>query len=149
MPTSSELGFAVAFAPPPDASPELLAAMEQGLTLQQLLEEEFEALRVQDLNAFDALQQTKLDIFKNLTALTGVETDHSQIDDNAWICFRDLMSACRDMHRRNEILIIRKLDAIRGALESLNVNDPTSPVEVYDRLGQIKRLRRMRGYSEA
>jgi hypothetical protein len=59
------------------------------------------------------------------------------------------MATCRDMHRRNEILILRKLDAIRGALESLNVNDPTSPVEVYDRLGQIKRLRRMRGYSEA
>jgi hypothetical protein len=53
------------------------------------------------------------------------------------------------MHRRNEILIMRKLDAIRGALESLNVNDPTSPVEVYDRLGQIKRLRRLRGFTEA
>jgi flagellar biosynthesis/type III secretory pathway chaperone len=59
------------------------------------------------------------------------------------------MMACRDMHRRNEILIMRKLDAIRGALESLNVTDPTSPVEVYDRLGQIKRLRRLRGFTEA
>jgi hypothetical protein len=29
------------------------------------------------------------------------------------------------------------------------VNDPTSPVEVYDRLGQIKRLRRLRGFTEA
>ena len=145
MPTSSELGFTVAFAPPPDASPELLAAMEQGLTLQQLLEEEFEALRVQDLNAFDALQQTKLDIFKNLTALTGVDTEHSQIDDDAWICFRDLMSACRDMHRRNEILIIRKLDAIRGTLQTLNGTDSTASVEVYDRLGRMARGRGGRG----
>ena len=66
-----------------------------------------------------------------------------------WNEFRTRMMSCRDMHRRNEILILRKLDAIRGALESLNVNDPTSPVEVYDRLGQIKRLRRLRGFTEA
>jgi hypothetical protein len=59
------------------------------------------------------------------------------------------MLECRDMHRRNEILIMRKLDAIRGALESLNVNEATSPVEVYDRLGQIKRLRHLRGFTEA
>jgi hypothetical protein len=53
------------------------------------------------------------------------------------------------MHRRNEILIMRKLDAIRGALESINLQDPTSPVEVYDRLGQIKRIRRLRNFTEA
>jgi hypothetical protein len=106
---------------------------------------EFEALRVQDLNAFDALQQTKLDIFKNLTALTGVDTEHSQIDDDAWICFKDLMSACRDMHRRNEILIIRKLDAIRGTLQTLNGTDSTASVEVYDRLGRMARGRGGRG----
>jgi flagellar biosynthesis/type III secretory pathway chaperone len=58
------------------------------------------------------------------------------------------MMNCRDMHRRNEILIMRKLDAIRGALESLNVNEATSSVEVYDRLGQIKRIRRLRGFTE-
>ena len=115
------------------------------MTLQQLLEEEFEALRVQDLNAFDALQSTKLDIFKNLTALTGVDTEHSHIDESSWICFRDLMSECRDMHRRNEILIIRKLDAIRGTLQTLNGTDSPASVEVYDRLGRMSRGRGGRG----
>ena len=65
-----------------------------------------------------------------------------------WNDFRTRMLICRDMHRRNEILIMRKLDAIRGALESLNVHDPASPVEVYDRLGQIKRIRRLRSFTE-
>jgi hypothetical protein len=74
-----------------------------------------------------------------------VETDHSQIDDDAWISFRDLMSACRDMHRRNEILIIRKLDAIRGTLQTLNGTDSTASVEVYDRLGRMARGRGGRG----
>jgi flagellar biosynthesis/type III secretory pathway chaperone len=65
-----------------------------------------------------------------------------------WNDFRIRMLSCRDMHRRNEILIMRKLDAIRGALESLNVHEPASPVEVYDRLGQIKRIRRLRSFTE-
>jgi hypothetical protein len=31
------------------------------------------------------------------------------------------MAHCRDMHRRNEVLIVRKIDAIRGALQSMQV----------------------------
>jgi len=46
--------------------------------------------------------------------------------------------------------LIRKLDAIRGALDSLQVNDPTSSLEVYDRLGKVRRVRRHgHGYSAA
>ena len=102
------------------------------------------------MDAFEELLNEKNQILADLTQLTGVrQPEDADRLGPEWTPFRDRMRVCRDMHRRNEILILRKLDAIRGALESLNVNDPTSPVEVYDRLGQIKRLRRMRGYSEA
>ena len=118
--------------------------------LVNLLDEEFNALKEQDLDAFEELLNEKNQILADLTQLTGVrQPEDADRLGPEWTPFRDRMRVCRDMHRRNEILIMRKLDAIRGALESLNVNDPTSPVEVYDRLGQIKRLRRMRGYSEA
>jgi flagellar biosynthesis/type III secretory pathway chaperone len=118
--------------------------------LVNLLDEEFNALKEQDLDAFEELLNEKNQILADLTQLTGVrQPEDADRLGPEWTPFRDRMRVCRDMHRRNEILILRKLDAIRGALESLNVNDPTSPVEVYDRLGQIKRLRRMRGYSEA
>ena len=118
--------------------------------LVDLLDEEFNALKEQDLDAFEELLNEKNQILADLTQLTGVrQPEDADRLGPEWTPFRDRMRVCRDMHRRNEILILRKLDAIRGALESLNVNDPTSPVEVYDRLGQIKRLRRMRGYSEA
>ena len=118
--------------------------------LVDLLDEEFNALKVQDLDAFEELLNEKNHILADLTQLTGVrQPEDADRLGPEWTPFRTRMVTCRDMHRRNEILILRKLDAIRGALESLNVNDPTSPVEVYDRLGQIKSLRRMRGYSEA
>jgi len=118
--------------------------------LADLLEREFEALKVQDLDQFEILLSGKNHLLSELTRLTGV----SQLSDADklgahWNDFRSRMLACRDMHRRNEILIMRKLDAIRGALESLNVDGPaSSPVEVYDRLGQIKRIRRLRSFTE-
>ena len=118
--------------------------------LEALLEQEFNALKVQDLDQFELLLEEKNHLLAELGRLTGVrQPEDADKLGTHWNEFRSRMMACRDMHRRNEILIMRKLDAIRGALESLNVSDPTSPVEVYDRLGQIKRLRRMRGFTEA
>jgi flagellar biosynthesis/type III secretory pathway chaperone len=118
--------------------------------LEVVLDDEFEALKVQNLDQFEVLLAEKNNILLELSRLTGVkQPDDADKLGAHWNGFRARMMACRDMHRRNEILIMRKLDAIRGALESLNVTDPTSPVEVYDRLGQIKRLRRLRGFTEA
>lgn len=133
---------------PAATSPELLAALEHGLSLQQLLENEFEALRVQDLDTFESLQDTKMAIFQTLTTLTGIGSDDSRLDAPEWDNFRDLIKDCRDLHRRNEILISRKLDAIRGTLQTLRGSDPTASVEVYDRLGRMSRGRGGRGYEE-
>ena len=134
--------------PTPAASPELIAALEHGLSLHQLLENEFEALRVQDLDTFESLQETKLAIFQTLTTLTGTGTDENRLDAPEWNTFRNLIKDCRDLHRRNEILISRKLDAIRGTLHTLRGSDPTAAVEVYDRLGRLARGRGGRGYEE-
>jgi hypothetical protein len=59
------------------------------------------------------------------------------------------MIECRDLHRRNTVLMDRKLEAIRGTLQSLRLQDASSSVEVYDRLGHISRFSRNTGYSDA
>ena len=89
-------------------------------------------------------------VLQQLGHITGIQNkvDADQLDQ-AWDGFRAQMQSCRQLHQRNEILLIRKLDAIRGALDSLQMNDPTSSLEVYDRLGKVRRSRRSsRGYSE-
>ncbi len=134
---------------PPVASVELASALEHGEALRQLLEQEFEALRVQDLDRFELLQPEKLKIFDTLTWLTGVGSEGNRLDQPGWGGFKDLIAECRELHRRNEILISRKLDAIRGTLHTLRGSDPTAGVEVYDRLGRMSRLRGGRGYEEA
>ena len=134
--------------PPPAASPELVSALEYGRLLHDILEKEFEVLRVQDLDTFEGLQAEKLTIFKHLHQLTAAGTPESRVDHPEWNGFRGLMADCRDLHRRNEVLINRKLDAIRSTLHTLRGSDPTASVEVYDRLGRVSRMRGGRGYEE-
>jgi len=129
-------------------SPELVAALEHGLVLQQLLQQEFDALREQNLDIFEALQPEKTQIFDALIRLTGVGTESNHLEEPEWDTFKNLIADCRDMHRRNEILISRKLDAIRGTLQTLNGGESTASVEVYDRLGRMARSRAGRGYEE-
>ena len=129
-------------------SPELVAALEHGLVLQQLLQQEFDALREQNLDIFEALQPEKTQIFDSLIRLTGVGTESNRLEEPEWDTFKNLIADCRDMHRRNEILISRKLDAIRGTLQTLNGGESTASVEVYDRLGRMARSRAGRGYEE-
>ncbi len=128
----------------------LTLALELADALERMLEEEFEQLKQQNIEGFEATQSSKTELLRQLTSLTGVDSPTSADKlGSEWDGFKSKILQCRDLHRRNEILIGRKIDALRGALQSLRVQDPTSSVEVYDRLGQVSRNRRTRGYSEA
>jgi flagellar biosynthesis/type III secretory pathway chaperone len=114
--------------------------------LVQLLALEFEALKSQDLDRFESLQAGKNDLLAELAGLCPSAEDLQNLPE--WDALRESLIECRDMHRRNAVLIERKLDTIRGALHSLRAGDSGSPVEVYDRLGQVARFSRGRGYQE-
>ena len=124
-----------------------ILAQKLAVELQEILGMEFEALQKQDLERFEQLQGRKTDLLAELTGLCPPsETLQSDPD---WKGLLQIMTQCRDMHRRNAMLIERKLEAIRGTLQSLQASVSTSTVEVYDRLGQVARFTRGRGYQEA
>jgi flagellar biosynthesis/type III secretory pathway chaperone len=114
--------------------------------LAQLLALEFEALKSQDLDRFESLQPGKNDLLQELTEKCPSAQELQDLPE--WENLREMLLECRDLHRRNAILIERKLDTIRGTLNSLRVGDAGSTVEVYDRLGQVARFNRGRGYQE-
>jgi flagellar biosynthesis/type III secretory pathway chaperone len=125
----------------------LFEVMQRVDSLESVLEQEFEALKIQDLDHLDRLLNAKNTLLEEIGQMTGVKSpeDADELDDS-WQNFRSKMLFCRNLHRRNEILILRKLDAIRGALKSLQILDPSSSVEVYDRLGKLNRIKRSRNY---
>jgi len=129
---------------------DIASCVDSALTLAQLLEDEFTALKNQNLDQFEHLLSEKNLLLANLSRMSGIQSpqDADQLGPE-WTPFRQQMQHCQQLHRRNEILIMRKLDAIQGALDSLQVQQPASNVEVYDRLGQVRRSKRLRAYTEA
>lgn len=128
-----------------DQTPSRLGALL--VRLRQTLDMEFEALREQALDRFESLQPAKNELLAELAQLAP-SADQLQSSED-WVDVRDALAECRDLHRRNAVLIERKLDAIRNALQSLTQASQTSSVEVYDRLGQVARFARGRGYQDA
>jgi len=120
--------------------------LHQANELHRLLTMEFDALKSQDLDLFESLQPDKVALLEQLNqSCPKLETLQSE---PCWHDLREELLKCRDLHRRNVIFIERKLDTIRGALHCLRSGDSGSPLEVYDRLGQVARFSRARGYQE-
>ncbi|MAW33094.1 MAG: flagellar protein FlgN [Proteobacteria bacterium] len=134
---------------------ELLEAVGSANRLYQLLNDEFEALKQQNLDLFERIQKEKVEIIHRLSTFSP-KKDNQNFSDNQiahpadaeWDELMELMKACKELHLRNEILINRKLDATKGALQALHLEEPTSSVEVYDRLGKISRGGKKSGYEE-
>jgi flagellar biosynthesis/type III secretory pathway chaperone len=117
------------------------------LQLSQMLELEFDALKIQNLDEFERLQPVKNDLLSQLTQMAP--SKEILEEDPQWGTWLEGIAACRDMHRRNAVLMERKLESIRGALDSLRLPGTGSGVEIYDRLGHVSRFSRGRGYNEA
>lgn len=125
---------------------------EQALALLQhlldTLEQEFEALRRRDLNYFERLQPTKEGLLGQLSSWQAQPGRAAPAFLQNAEC-HDRLTRCRDAHRRNETLLRRHLEAVRGALQALAAGSPLQGVEVYDRLGQMRGRGPRRGIAEA
>ncbi len=104
--------------------------------LSKILELEFEALKNQDLEKFEILQEKKEPILNLLQSL-NIPSPGKDYKDDPWEPLRIIVSECKKSHRRNEILINRKLESIRMALNTMSGNDANASLEMYDKLGKM------------
>jgi flagellar biosynthesis/type III secretory pathway chaperone len=127
----------------------LAQALERAANLRALLEKEFEALKSQQLDTFESLQQEKLDILTFLGSDTLSNYLKSQTKGGSsaatavasWDNIITIVAECKDLHRRNQILINRKIESVKGALQTIQSPNAGPSVEVYDRLGKVKSRR--------
>lgn len=124
-------------------------ALALGQSLLEMLEQEFESLRRRDLPYFERLQPGKADLMERLAVSVQQvrEADAGAAGLDAQT--EEVLLRCRDAHRRNETLLRRQLEAVRGALQALSAGSPLQGVEVYDRLGQIRGRAPGRGLGRA
>jgi flagellar biosynthesis/type III secretory pathway chaperone len=122
--------------------------------LRQLLEKEFEALKGQNFDVFEKCIEGKNTILaeisnsgvlERLKGLSIDSGDHSEDSKTLAILHKGL-GECRDLHRRNEVLIRQKIIAIRETIASFSLEDnPLS--ETYDNLGNLKKGLRKRQHN--
>ena len=117
--------------------------------IKEILDLEFDALKKQDLEEFDSLQESKTALINFISSL-NVPPFKDGDEPDIWLPLREIIQECQTSHRRNEILITRKLDSIRAALNTLSgESDNSSSVEMYDKLGKIAQKRNKKGFLEA
>ena len=118
--------------------------------LVALLQEELALLTAGDLDSFEALQSRKAEVLESLSALMPTLSGEVPIEDGSDVDatvaliddIKEVLATCRDAHLKNAILIDRKIEATRSALEVLRSSRSADTGETYDKLGRIKR-----GYS--
>lgn len=110
---------------------DIARATEQAHRLAAILDEEFAALRAQDIAAFEAMQDNKQNV---LTALSQIAETHGTTwnEQPEWAVTLGLLQDCRDAHRRNETILRRQLDVVRMSLAALTRDDAPA---LYDHLG--------------
>ena len=133
----------------PPSEDALREGLHKATALEALLDDEYALLNSGDLDSFEALQLKKNETLEALSsllpALVGnqdtVETDNESpaalIQE-----IKVVLATCRDAHLRNAMLIDRKIEVTRSALEVLRSSRSADTGETYDKLGRIKR-----GYS--
>ena len=129
-------------------STQLLETLNSVKRLESLLTEEFEALKNQNLEFFETLQSEKLKILEVLAGLDFVGENFDQavtqqlLNNPIWNEITGLLQRCKQSHQRNELLISKQLDSIRGALSALQDQDPSATLELYTKLGKTRATRR-------
>ena len=134
----------------------IATALEHAEQLHAVLEEEFQALTIDDIDGFEKLQPAKNELLAQLTGYVQTVSQQPPAppaageDDKGWELFRSRMQACREIHLRNEILIRSRLEAIRGTLRILqNSSETDGAVELYDRLGRVSENYGHKRYTDA
>ena len=124
---------------PEEAIAELHHTLELLHSLEQILEHEFNALKEQDLDAFDGLQDRKVGTLEAITNQGGIAELSSSptVNPQRQAELREKIKCWHDLHRRNEILIKRKLDAVKNALSTLKNTRLPDP-ETYTRRGLLE-----------
>lgn len=115
-------------------------AMRLALTLETILEREFDVLKHSDLDQFESLQPEKLTILQDLTHTQAVSSFYDTDSHQSLKGMADLievMESCKNKFQRNDLLINKKIETVKSALNTLRNGADNRPLELYDKLGML------------
>ena len=110
--------------------------------LLEILEAEFKLLQTDNLDGFETLQTEKQVIVEALSEKlmpAGIDDDYNMADgDSDDSNVKSMLAMCRDYHIRNGILVEKKIEVNKNALNILRSSRHSEEVETYDKLGKVR-----------
>lgn len=119
-----------------EATQELEETIE---SLSLVLEKEFSALNTKNLISLEEAQHEKVVLLNRIANIwDALDPRNAGNEDNdKFAKIRETLSACRNHHERNEILLQRQIDEIKTLLNTLTSNKKNSSSSIYNRLGKL------------
>ena len=110
--------------------------------LLEILEAEFKLLQTDNLDGFETLQAEKQVIVEALSEKrtpADIDDDYNVTDgDSDDSNVKSMLAMCRDYHLRNGILLEKKIEVNKNALNILRSSRHSDEVETYDKLGKVR-----------
>jgi len=114
--------------------------------LLEILEAEFKLLQTNSLDTFEGLQLKKQEIVESLEVLLTRDgpgdvdsaIEPAVVDDPE---LSELLELCRSYHIRNGMLLEKKIEINKNALNILRSSRHSDEVETYDKLGKVRNPR--------
>ena len=110
--------------------------------LLEILEAEFKLLQTDNLDGFETLQAEKQVIVEALSEKltpTDINDDYNVADEDSDDSnVKSMLAMCRDYHLRNGILLEKKIEVNKNALNILRSSRLSDEVETYDKLGKVR-----------
>ena len=110
--------------------------------LFELLELEFKALKSQNLSEIESIQEKKLPLLEYLSSDSVKANVDKTCGKPEWESFKSIISECKNAHRRNEILVNRRIESIKAALNTVTGQNREDELEMYDKLGKLSQKKK-------
>ena len=114
-----------------------LASLAEHLSF--VLEKEFEALKVRDIETIENAQSEKVRLLNQIADQWSTQQDakktDSQSDNDADL--RELLLSCKQKHARNDIILRRQIEEVKSILTTLTTQTKNQSHEVYNKLGKL------------
>jgi len=105
--------------------------------LSGVLEQEFDALKRRDLAQLERLGESREALLSQLLYLK--QTHQDQWRQLPFEAARRALAHCQTLHKRNEMLLTKQLEAVRQALGAIQKS--SDDADLYTRLGKLAQRR--------
>ena len=106
--------------------------------LSLVLDNEFGALKIRDIEALESAQAEKVALLDKIaTEWSQQRSNPDEASSSDTASLPERLKACKEKHARNDIILRRQIEEVRSILNALTHQTSNKAQEVYNKLGKL------------